>query len=170
MTGVGDIGPPSGPPARLLTHSERLRRRRAVAVAVVLIGSFAVFLTVLALQIATQPNTDVHLGSDEFAVGKARELARRIRRDDFPLLFQDLRDKSIDVFVDHDRSKPFYEGWRAIEAHQPGSPRTCQLQWTGTGYTDPCDGTKYPATGVGLRRFHATVVKGVVIINFRRTV
>ena len=170
MTDVGNNSLPSGPPARLLTHSERLRRRRAVAVAVVLIGSFAVFLTVLTLQIATQPDTEVHLGSETFRVGQARALARRIRADDYPLLFQDLRNKSIDVFVDHDPTLPFYKGWRAIEAHAPGAPRSCQLQWTGNGYTDPCDGTKYPATGVGLRRFHATVVKGAVIINFRRTV
>lgn len=128
------------------------------------------FLTVAALKVVTTPNADVKLGSETFRVGSARELERRIRVDQFPLLFQDLRDKSIDVFVDHQRGKPFYEGWRAIEAHAPGAPRACQLNFNGSGYTDPCDGRTYPSNGEGLRKFEAKVVNGVVIINFRRVV
>ena len=170
MTDAGADLAPSGPPARLLTRGERLRRRRAVALAVVIIGSFAVFLTVLTLRVATQPDADVHLGRDTFRVGSARALERRIRADNFPLLFQDLRNKSIDVYVDHRRGAPFYEGWRAVEAHAPGAPRSCQLKWTGSGYKDPCDGATYPSSGAGLRRYEATVVRGEVIINFRRTV
>ncbi|MEY2424690.1 MAG: hypothetical protein QOI61_262 [Actinomycetota bacterium] len=169
MTGVDEISP-SGPPARLLTRTEKLRRRRAVALSVVIFGSLAVFLTVAALKVVTTPNADVKLGSETFRVGSARELERRIRVDQFPLLFQDLRDKSIDVFVDHQRGKPFYEGWRAIEAHAPGAPRACQLNFNGSGYTDPCDGRTYPSNGEGLRKFEAKVVNGVVIINFRRVV
>ncbi len=169
MTSV-DESSPSGPPARLLTRTEKLRRRRAVALSVVLIGSLAVFLTVAAVKVATKPDTDVQLGSDTFRVGSARPLERRIRTDQFPLLFQDLRGKSIDVFVDHQRGRPFYEGWRAIEAHAPGAPRACQLEWNGSGYTDPCDGETYPSTGEGLRRFEAKVVSGAVIIDFRRIV
>ncbi|HUR77785.1 MAG TPA: hypothetical protein VMZ22_07545 [Acidimicrobiales bacterium] len=118
----------------------------------------------------TRPNAEVNLGSPTFNVGGARALARRIRADQYPLLFQDLRDRSIDVFVDHDRGEPFYRGWRAIEAHAPGASRKCQLEWTGNGYTDPCDNATYPASGEGLRRFEATVVKGEVIVNFRRAV
>jgi hypothetical protein len=136
----------------------------------VIFGSLAVFLTVAALKVVTTPNADVKLGSETFRVGSARELERRIRLDQFPLLFQDLRDKSIDVFVDHQRGKPFYEGWRAIEAHAPGAPRACQLNFNGSGYTDPCDGRTYPSNGEGLRKFEAKVVNGVVIINFRRVV
>src|SRR5689334_16654536 len=109
MTDVDDFSS-SGPPARLLTRNERSRRRRAVALSVVVIGSFAIFLTVLALQVATKPNSEVHLGSETFKVGSSRVLERRIRVDNFPLLFQDLRGGSIDVFVDHQRGKPFYEG------------------------------------------------------------
>ena len=167
MTDVGDNTSPSGPPVRLFTRTERSRRRRAVALSVVIIGSFAVFLTLLMLQLSTRPDSNINLGSDTFRVGSARSLERRIRADDFPLLFQDLRDKSIDVFVDHHRGKPFYEGWRAIEAHAPGAKRTCQLEWTGSGYEDPCSGKTYPASGKGLRRFEAKVVKGFVVVNFR---
>jgi hypothetical protein len=169
MTSVGDNSP-SGPPARLLTRTEKLRRRRAVALSVVIFGSAVVFLTVVTLNLVTNPDTDVQLGSDTFNVGPARTLERRIRTDDFPLLFQDLRGKSIDIWVDHQRGKPFYEAWRAIEAHAPGAPRTCQIEWNGNGFTDPCDGRTYPPSGEGLRRFEARVVQGQVIINFRRTV
>lgn len=169
MTDAG-ANTPSGPPARLLTRTERLRRRRAVALSVLLIGTLAVFLTVLALKVVTNPNADVRLGSDTFSVGEARLLERRIRADRYPLLFQDLRGKSIDVWVDHRRGAPFYEGWRAVEAHAPGAPRSCQLEWTGSGYRDPCNSRSYPSSGEGLRRFEARVVKGIVIINFRRTV
>ena len=169
MTDVGDNTSPSGPPVRLLTRNERLRRRRAVALSVVIIGSFAVILTVSAIRLATQPDSGVNLGSDTFRVGSARELAKRIRADDYPLLFQDLRDKSIDVWVDHDRRRPFYRGWRAIEAHAPNAPRTCQLEWTGSGYKDPCDGKTYPPTGVGLRRFETKVVEGFVVVDFTRS-
>jgi hypothetical protein len=132
------------------------------------IGSFAVILTVWALRIATQPGSDVNLGSDTFKVGGSRALERRIRVDELPLLFQDLRGGSIDVFVYHQRGKPFYEGWLAIEAHAPGAPRTCQLTWTGSGYQDPCDGQTYPASGKGLRRFDAQSVDGWVIVDFRK--
>ncbi len=170
MTDAGSRSEPSGPPARLLTRAERVRRRRAVALAVVLIGTFAVFLTVLLLRAATRPDAEISLGTDTFRVGSARLLERRIRADQYPLLFQDLRDGSIDVWVDHRRGAPFYEGWRAIEAHAPGAPRRCQLEWTGSGYRDPCDGRTFPSNGAGLRRFEASVVKGEIIINFRRAV
>ena len=168
MTGVGSDMPPSGPPARLLTRDQNLRRRRAVALSVVLIGTFAIFLTVCTLQLATKPNSKVHLGSDAFKVGYAKTLDQRIRADHFPLLFQDLRNNSIDIYVDHQPSKHFWQGWRAIEAHAPNAKRSCQLQWTGTAYKDPCTGTAYPASGQGLRRFEAKVVKGFVVVDFRR--
>jgi hypothetical protein len=170
MTDAGDTTSPSGPPVRLLSRAERARRRRAVAVSVVIIGTFAVFLTAFALRLATRPGSDVRLGSDTFKVGPAKTLERRIRADAYPLLFQDLRNKSIDVYVDHQRGKPFYEGWRAIEAHAPGARRKCQLEWTGTAYKDPCDGEMYPASGEGLRRFEAKVVKGQVVVDFRNRV
>lgn len=170
MTDVGETRSPSGPPVHLLTHAERVRRRRAVALSVVIIGTLAVFLTVLTVHLATRPNSEVHLGSDTFKVGSAKALEQRIRADGFPLLFQDLRNNAIDVYVDHQRGKPFYQGWRAIEAHAPGAARKCQLEWTGEHYKDPCTGTTYPATGQGLRRFEAKVVAGQVVVDFTKRV
>jgi hypothetical protein len=170
MTDVGETRSPSGPPVRLLSRAERTRRRRAVAVSVVIIGTFAVFLTLFTLRIATRPNSDVQLGSDTFKVGYAKTLEARIRADAYPLLFQDLRNNSIDIYVDHQRGKPFYEGWRAIEAHAPAAKRSCQLEWTGKDYKDPCDGRTYPTSGQGLRRFEAKVVKGQVVVDFTKRV
>ncbi len=157
---------PSGPPARLYTHDERTRRRRVITIAVVVLSSFAILLTVIALNVATNPRADVHLGSSTFRVGRASILAQRIKADDYPLLFQDLQDKSIDVFLHH-TGTTHLTGWKAIEAHAPDAPRRCQLDWTGTEFKDPCDGATFPSDGAGLRRFQVNVVHGVVFVNFR---
>jgi hypothetical protein len=159
--------PDGGPPVRLYTRSERRRRRRVIVTAVAIVASFAVIITVLTLTAVTKPNVQVNLGSNTFRVGEALALERRIGKDNYPLLFQDLRDKSIDIFVDHQKGEHFYEAWRAIEAHAPGQPRTCQLVWTGTEYRDPCTDATYPSSGAGLRRFKTTVVHGEVIVDFR---
>lgn len=134
--------------------------------AVALIG---ITMFVVALRVATRPGVDVNLGSATFKVGNAKALIKSIERDRYPLLFQDLRNKSIDVFVAHDADEPDpLKGWRAIEAHAPDRARTCQLDWTGAGYQDPCDGTTYPANGEGLRQFKVTVVNGVIYVDFRQ--
>ena len=161
---------PGGPPVRLYTRREMRQRRRVRAVIALTLASFSVLLTVVALRIATEPNSEVNLGSDTFRVGSARTLERRIRADQYPLLFQDLRNKSIDIFVDHQKGKPFYESWRAIEAHAPDAPRSCTLDWNGSRYVDPCTGATFPSSGEGLRRFQTYVVKGVVYVNFLKTI
>ncbi|MDP1794592.1 MAG: hypothetical protein Q8K63_10705 [Acidimicrobiales bacterium] len=157
---------PSGPPVALLTRAERRRRRRMVAIAVTVVSLFAVLLTVVALNVATKPNADVQLGSSTFKVGRAATLARRIKADDYPLLFQDLRNQSLDIYLQH-VGKTHLTGWRAIEAHAPDAPRTCQLEWNGDEFRDPCDGTTYAADGAGLRQYQVNVVDGVVFVNFR---
>lgn len=160
---------PSGPPVQLLTRQQRTRRRRVVAAAIVVVSSFAVLLTIAALNVATKPNAEVQLGSSTFKVGRAAPLARRIKADDYPLLFQDLQDKSIDLYLNH-VGKTHLTGWRAIEAHAPGVPRSCQLEWTGDEFRDPCDRKVYAADGSGLRRFKVNVVDGVLYVNFRQPI
>lgn len=158
----------SGPPVRLFTHKQRVRRRWLIAGFVSVGSVFAVLLTFGALSVVTQPDSQAHLGSTTFKVGEAEAMLKRIERDDYPLLFQDLRNKSIDIFVAHsaDEDDPL-EGWLAIEAHAPDRARTCQLDWTGKAFKDPCDGTTYPASGEGLRQFKVNVVNGVLYVNFR---
>lgn len=157
---------PAGPPVRLLTRRQRNRRRLAVGLGVSVLGGFAVLLTVMALRVATQPDADVKLGSTTFEVGRAATLARRIQADDYPLLFQDLRNQSLDLFVQH-VGRSHLTGWRAFQAHAPTAPRICQLEWTGTEFRDPCNDQRYPADGEGLRQFQVNVVDGVVFVNFR---
>jgi hypothetical protein len=157
---------PSGPPVRLLTRAERARQLRIRVIAVAAGVAFAVLLTLFTVRAATRPNVDVHLGSTTFKIGRAADMARLIDADRYPLLFQDLRNQSIDLFVWH-TGKNHLTGWRAYEAHAPGAARSCQLEWTGNGYSDPCTGASYPATGDGLRHFQVNVVKGVLYVNFR---
>jgi hypothetical protein len=157
---------PTGPPARLLTRAARVRRQRIRTTVVASGVAFAVLLTMFTLRAATRPNVDVHLGSSTFRIGRAADMAKRIEADRYPLLFQDLRDKSIDLFVWHS-GKNHLTGWRAVEAHAPGAPRSCQLKWDGSGYIDPCTRASFPATGDGLRRFQVNVVEGVLYVNFR---
>lgn len=160
---------PSGPPMQLLTRHERRRRRRAAAIGIVLIGSVAVALFAFVLGIATKEGSEAHLGSTTFKVGRASEFAKRIKKDNYPLLFQDLQDNSKDIYVQHLGANHLTR-WRAIEAHAPDAPRSCQLQWTGDEFKDPCDGTIYPADGTGLRQFKVNVVDGVLYVNFRQVI
>lgn len=131
----------------------------------------AVTFTLLALvtiRAMTKPGARNALGDDTFRVGEASLLARRIAADDFPLLFQDLRGGSFDLFVDHDRQRPASDGWRSFEAHAPGAPRHCQLRYEGDrGFVDPCSNERYPVDGTGLRRFKVIVENGVVIVDLR---
>lgn len=160
---------PTGPPVQLLSRADRRRRRRAAAILIAIVSALAIGLFVAALNVATSGNEDVQLGSTTFEVGRASLLAKRIAADDFPLLFQDLQDNSKDIYLVH-LGKTHLTGWRAIEAHAPGAARRCQLEWRGDDFRDPCDNTRYPADGTGLRRFQVNVVKGVVFVNFRQPI
>lgn len=139
-----------------------------IAAFVSVVSVFAILLTVAALSVVTKPDSNAHLGSTTFKVGEAEPLLKRIQRDNYPLLFQDLRNKSIDIFVAHDPNEDDpLKGWLAIEAHAPDRARTCQLDWMNGAFKDPCDGTTYPSSGEGLRRFQVNVVNGVLYVNFR---
>ena len=59
-----------------------------------------------------------------FDVGPAEERARTIARGG-PILFQDLLNRSRDIYVQHLGD----DDWRAFEAHAPGAPRRCFLEW-----------------------------------------
>ena len=91
---------------------------------------FALF-TFVTVRAITKPGAKVTLGDETFRVGDAAALAARIEADDYPLLFQDLRDKSIDLFVHHERGAPPAQGWRAFEAHAP--PRHADASCATTG-------------------------------------
>ena len=89
-----------------------------------------------------------------FDVGPAESRARTIAKGG-PILFQDLLDNSRDIYVQHLGG----DDWRAFEAHAPGAPRRCFLEWrAGTReFVDGCDGRAYPADGTGLTSYPAQV-------------
>ncbi|HVF14873.1 MAG TPA: hypothetical protein VM942_09760 [Acidimicrobiales bacterium] len=103
-----------------------------------------------------------------FDVGPAEERARTIASGG-PILFQDLLGSSRDIYVHHLGG----DEWRAFEAHSPGAPRRCFLEWrTPAGeFVDACDGRTFPADGAGLVSYAAQVDdRRHVIVDLRQPV
>ena len=101
-----------------------------------------------------------------FDVGPAEQRARTVERGG-PILFQDLLDRSRDIYVQHLGG----DDWRAFEAHSPGAPRRCFLEWRPSPreFVDPCDGRTYPADGTGLLTYPARVDdRKHVVVDLRR--
>ena len=112
-----------------------------------------IFLVVLAI---TGPKSTEQSSSARFRVGSAERLAPAVVRDG-PLLFQDLLNRSRDIYVQHLGG----DQWTAFEAHAPGAPRRCVLEWRKAErqFADPCSGQTYPAEGTGLTQFPTEVDK-----------
>ena len=122
------------------------------------------FLLVLAL---TGPRSTEQSARATFKVGSAERLARTVAREG-PLLFQDLLDRSRDIYVNHLGA----EDWRAFEAHAPGAPRRCTLEWRPESreFVEPCDGRRFPADGTGLRSYPTRVDEdGLLIVDLSAT-
>ena len=120
----------------------------------------ALFLLVLAL---TGSRSTQQSSQATFKVGSAESLARTVARDG-PLLFQDLLDRSRDIYVQHLGG----DDWRAFEAHSPGAPRRCALQWRAPtrDFIDLCDGRTYPAEGTGLTAYPTEVTEdGLLVVD-----
>jgi hypothetical protein len=101
-----------------------------------------------------------------FDVGPADKRARTIARGG-PILFQDLLNRSRDIYVQHLGG----DDWRAFEAHAPGVPRRCFLQWRAPTreFVDACDGRTFPADGTGLVAYPARVdARQHVVVDLRR--
>jgi len=119
-----------------------------------------IFLLVLA--VAGPRSTKQSTGAS-FKVGPASRLGPEITRNG-PLLFQDLLNRSRDIYVQHLGG----DDWRAFEAHAPNAPRSCVLRWRPDDhrFLDPCDGRTYPADGTGLTTYRTVVGKdGVVRVD-----
>ena len=118
------------------------------------------FLLVLAV---TGPRSTRQTEKATFRVGSAETLAKTVAREG-PLLFQDLLNRSRDIYVHHLGG----EDWRAFEAHAPGAPRRCTLTWRppSRDFADPCDGRVFPADGTGLTSYPATVNEdGLLVVD-----
>ena len=119
-----------------------------------------IFLVVLAV---TGPKSTRQSGSATFKVGGAKSLARTVDRGG-PLLFQDLLNRSKDIYVQHVGG----DEWRAFDAHSPGAPRRCVLEWrkAEAQFADPCSGQTYPADGAGLVTYPAAADrKGALVVD-----
>ena len=118
------------------------------------------FLVVLNL---TGPRSTEQTEEARFRVGPAERWAETVAREG-PLLFQDLLNRSRDIYINHLGD----ENWRAFEAHAPGAPRRCTLTWRpeSRDFVDPCDGRVFPADGTGLTQYPATVTEnGVLVVD-----
>ena len=121
-----------------------------------------IFLIVLAL---AGPRSTKQSESAQFKVGSAKHYATEVDKNG-PLLFQDLLNKSKDIYLQHLSGND----WRAFDAHAPGQPRRCVLAWQKADRTfkDPCGGAVYPADGTGLPMYPAKVdEKGLLSVDLR---
>src|SRR5437763_615770 len=85
-----------------------------------------------------------NLGDQEFRAGRTDSLAKEIA-DRGPLLLPDLAaGHTRDIYLQRLGDK-----WFAIAA----GTRTCTIQWTGSGFRDPCSGATSPSDGAGLTRY-----------------
>jgi hypothetical protein len=152
-----------------MTARRAARRRRRAAVASALLGVLvAVVLVGLVLRLTASDDVEVNIGDEAFEVGKASSLARTVRRNG-PLLFQDLQGGDLDVYVQHSGGRAT-AGWRAFQAHRPGAPRRCQVEWQPRRrqFLDPCTKRTFGADGEGLRQFPTKVdANGTVVVDFR---
>ena len=147
--------------------------KRAViaSVAGVVVASL---LTWLVVDYAAERPDQVNLGDDTFEVGDAERLAKRIDEQGVPFLFKDpLSSKpGRELYVQHTGDDP-EEGWVAIEAYAPGSPRElrCILEWDADAgeFVDRCsrERRRFPADGEGLRTYPAVVEDGEVVVDLR---
>jgi hypothetical protein len=147
------------------------RRPTAVLLVTVLILLTAILLVVFFVQLSNRPGGTVNIGSTEFDLGKATNIAPHIAKDG-PLLLPALRGSQLNIWVQHLGSDPAH-GWLAFEADAPGEARTCLLTWNGSRqeFTDPCGAQAFPADGTGLNQFATRVdQKGHVIVDLRQSI
>jgi hypothetical protein len=117
-----------------------------------------IFLVVLAL---AGPRSAKQAEKATFRVGPAKRLGPEVDRNG-PLLFQDLLNRSRDIYVQH----LVGNDWRAFEAHAQGEPRTCVLRWRAADrrFVDPCSPQTFPADGTGLTAYATRVDKSNVVV------
>ena len=165
------MAPSDRPPAPEAPDPQRPPSRVLVLTA---LGAVVAALLIVAIigRIGTRPGSGRGASGGDgretptFDVGPATQRAASIARSG-PLLFPDPRGGTRDIFVQHLGESR----WVAFEARATGAPRQCVLRWEqGAGrFTDPCDGTTYPADGAGLVTFPAEVDdKGRVIVDLSR--
>ena len=145
-----------------------IKRSTAIALSALLAVVTAALLVVFVVRLASTGDAEANLGDPVLELGRADSLARAIERDRTPLVFQDLLQRSRDLFVQHEGADPA-TGWRAFEAHAPDQPRTCQLRWDADArrFADPCTGATYPPDGAGLTQYRTEVRDNRLVVDLR---
>jgi hypothetical protein len=124
--------------------------------------------------LASQGDVDVNLGDEVFSGQDAEALAAEIE-DRGPILYADTAGGSRDIVVTHLGDDP-QEGWLALAARPPGTPRQCSIQSRDRDgpfrLLDPdgeetadCDGREFPPDGEGLPQYPVTVRDGELDID-----
>jgi hypothetical protein len=148
---------------------ERSPRSMVLAVAGIVLGLALVLgLFVVAIPSLTEEGTvQVTLGDDTFAPGSAENLSETIAGEG-PLLFGDVSGRNDrDVYLQHIGEDPA-TGWYAFDAHRPGQPRDCFLEWRAeqNQFEDACDGAIVPADGGDQMAYPVTITEdGQVVID-----
>jgi len=134
-----------------------MTRRQAIVVTAGLALLAAVLLLVFVLRLSTKPGAKVNLSTSTFKIPHADRFTDEIDKHG-PLLFQDLLNKSRDIFVQHTGADP-KTGWSAFLAHPETEARKCQVVWRRKthDFRDPCSKQLYPADGAGLPHYKVTV-------------
>ena len=107
-------------------------------------------------------------GTERFVLGKAEELADTVARRG-PMFLPDPLGRGRDVWVQHLAGSD----WRTFDAHPPGAPSRCVVEWEATRrvFVDRCSGRDHPADGAGLVSFPTEVnEEGRVVIDLRSPV
>ena len=138
-----------------------MKRGTGIVVTTALVALAAVLLVVFVLLLSSSNKTKTQIGDTTFPVGPAKTLARHT-----PVLFQDLRGKRLDVWVNHTGADA-NTGWVTFLAHTLES-RACAVRYQprSTTFTD-CHKKAYPADGGDLPHYKTSVdSKGRVVVDF----
>ena len=139
-----------------------MKRGTAIVLTTALVAFAAVLLVVFVLTLSSNKSVKTQIGDSTFEVGPAKSLAGRT-----PLLFQDLRGKNLNVWVNHTGTDPL-NGWVTFAAF--AGPK-CPLQWQPKSHTfRDCNKKTYPPDGGTELRHYATAVdaKGRVVVDFTK--
>jgi hypothetical protein len=140
------------------TSTSNARSVVLAVIGVVLGLGLVIALFVFAIPSLTESGTtELQLGSDTFDAGDAADRSETIA-DSGPILFPDVAGNQRDIYLQHVADDPA-SGWLAFDARRPGTDRTCTLEWTGSGFTDPCGGPDVPPDGQGLVQYTVEVTE-----------
>jgi hypothetical protein len=138
-----------------------MKRGTGIIVTTALLAVAAVLIVVFVLQLSSSNKTRTQIGDTTFEVGYAKRLTNHV-----PLLFPDLRNQGLDVWVNHSGTDP-NAGWVTFLAHTPDS-RQCAVRWQPKAKTFvDCNKQTYPPDGGDLPHYRTSVdSKGYVVVDF----